>query len=55
MPEADGSSGEGRDTLERVRDAATSLPGASPGRRGGRRRDADFIDAVYGNFPLMLA
>jgi RND superfamily putative drug exporter len=53
MPEAEGDSGKGRETLDRVRDAAHALPGQV--RVGGATAgDADFIDAVYGNFPLML-
>lgn len=53
MPEAEGDSSEGRETLDRVRDAAHALPGNV--RVGGATAaDADFIDAVYGNFPLMF-
>jgi RND superfamily putative drug exporter len=51
---ADGSSGSGRDTFLAVRDAAHAAGGEV--RVGGRpAQDRDFIDAVYGNFPLMLA
>ncbi len=54
MPEADASGGDGRETLEAVRDAAHGLAGGI--RVGGATAaDADFIDAVYGNFVLMLA
>jgi putative drug exporter of the RND superfamily len=44
----------GRDTVQAVRDAAH---GASPQARvgGSGPLDADFIDAVYGSFPLMIA
>ncbi|MGH2531683.1 MAG: MMPL family transporter [Thermomicrobiales bacterium] len=54
FPAADGSTSDGRDLLERARDTAHDLPGQV--RIGGATAgDADFIDAVYGNFPLMLA
>jgi RND superfamily putative drug exporter len=54
LPRADGSDGEGRATLSRVRDAAHALPGGI--KVGGAvAGDADFIDAVYGNFIPMLA
>jgi RND superfamily putative drug exporter len=50
----DGSSSAGRDTLARVRIAAH---GVGPGvRLGGiAAQNDDFISAVYGNFPLMIA
>jgi RND superfamily putative drug exporter len=50
----DGSSGAGRETLDRVRNAAH---GAGPEvRLGGlAAQNEDFINAVYGNFPLMIA
>jgi putative drug exporter of the RND superfamily len=49
---ADGSSSTGRDTLKRVRGVAH----ASAARVGGlAQQNADFISAVYGNFPLMIA
>jgi RND superfamily putative drug exporter len=44
----------GRDVLARVRAAARSLgPGVRVG--GQPAQNQDFIDAVYGNFPLMIA
>jgi putative drug exporter of the RND superfamily len=51
---ADGSSALGRETLDRVRSAAHA---AGPNvRLGGlAAQNQDFIDAVYGNFPLMIA
>jgi len=51
---ADGSSSAGRDTLTRVRDAAHD---AGTGVRVGGipQQNHDFIQAVYGNFPLMIA
>jgi RND superfamily putative drug exporter len=50
----DGSSSSGRDTLDSVRAAAHS---AGPDvRLGGlAAQNEDFINAVYGNFPLMIA
>jgi putative drug exporter of the RND superfamily len=54
FPTADGATTEARDTLDRVRDAAH---GAGPDVRvgGNLALNDDFIDAVYGNFPLMIA
>jgi putative drug exporter of the RND superfamily len=50
----DGSSSSGRDTLDRVRSVARA---AGPDvRLGGlAAQNEDFITAVYGNFPLMIA
>jgi RND superfamily putative drug exporter len=54
FPVADDSTSAGRDTLDRVRAAAhASAPGARVG--GLPAQNADFIGAVYGNFPLMIA
>ncbi|MEY2515137.1 MAG: putative drug exporter of the superfamily, partial [bacterium] len=48
---ADGSSAAGRATLDRIR--AATLPGdVTVG--GDAALSADFLDAVYGSFPLML-
>jgi RND superfamily putative drug exporter len=54
IPIHDSGSDEGKATLERVRDAAH---GAGPDVRVGGQpaSNADFIDAVYGSFPLMIA
>jgi RND superfamily putative drug exporter len=50
----DGSSSSGRDTLDRLRAAAhASGPGVRLGGLGAQNED--FIEAVYGNFPLMIA
>jgi putative drug exporter of the RND superfamily len=50
----DGSSSAGRDTLDAVRAAAHSFVPAV--RVGGiPAQNEDFINAVYGNFPLMIA
>jgi putative drug exporter of the RND superfamily len=51
---ADGSSAAGRDTLEQVRSVVRA---AGPDvRLGGlAAQNHDFIEAVYGNFPLMIA
>jgi putative drug exporter of the RND superfamily len=49
----DGSSTSGRDTLDRVRSAAHEA--GSQVRLGGlAAQNEDFIEAVYGNFPLMI-
>src|SRR5207249_5247238 len=51
---ADGSSAAGRDTLDRVKTIAHE--GGPDVRLGGiAAQNHDFINAVYGNFPLMIA
>jgi len=53
FPEADGHSESGRETLGRVKAITGDLPGAV--RVGGlAAQNADFIDASYGNFPLLI-
>jgi RND superfamily putative drug exporter len=54
VPTADDSTQAGKDTLDNVRTAAHA---AGPDVRVGGlpAQNADFIDAVYGNFPLMIA
>jgi RND superfamily putative drug exporter len=54
MPVHGDESQDGRDAVQDLRDAAH---GASPQARvgGSGPLDADFIDAVYGSFPLMIA
>jgi RND superfamily putative drug exporter len=54
FPTADASSAAAVDTLNRVRDTAHA---AGPAVRvgGGPAQDDDFISAVYGSFPLMIA
>jgi RND superfamily putative drug exporter len=51
---ADTAGSSGGDTLDRVRHAADGL-GSNVRVGGGPALNADFIDAVYGNFPLMIA
>jgi putative drug exporter of the RND superfamily len=54
FPIPDGSSSEGRETLDRVRTAAHAAgPGVLLG--GIPAQNEAFIKAVYGNFPLMIA
>jgi RND superfamily putative drug exporter len=54
IPAADGASADGRATLTRVRHAAGDLPGSV--RIGGQAAEnADFLSAVYDNFPMMIA
>ncbi len=50
----DGSSSAGRATLDRVRGAALSS-GPDVHLGGLPAQNQDFIEAVYGNFPLMIA
>ncbi len=53
LPAVDANSDAGGAALDRVREAAHDLPGTV--RVGGQAAvNADFIDAVYGNFPLMI-
>ena len=53
LPGADSTSATGRATLDNVRQAAHTSP--TPARVGGQAAaDADFVTAVYGNFPLMV-
>jgi RND superfamily putative drug exporter len=54
IPVADSGSAAGGDTLTAVRDAAHAT-GADVRVGGGPAANADFIDAVYGSFPLMIA
>lgn len=51
IPAHDGNSAEGRATLDRIR-AATSGDAATGGEAA---QSADFLDAVYGNVPLVIA
>ena len=53
LPATDSTSALGRATLDRVRQAAHA--GSTPARVGGPAAgDADFVAAIYGNFPLMV-
>jgi RND superfamily putative drug exporter len=53
LPAADSTSAEGHATLDRVRRAAHAA--GTPAQVGGvAAEDADFVNAVYGNFPLMV-
>ncbi len=51
IPAHDGSSPAGRDTLDRVR--ASAPAGVTIG--GQAAQSADFVDAVYGKFPIVVA
>jgi RND superfamily putative drug exporter len=51
IPTEDGNSAAGRATLDRIR--AATPAGVAIG--GEAAQSADFLDAVYGNFPLLLA
>jgi RND superfamily putative drug exporter len=50
IPTADGNSRDGRATLERIR--AVAPTGVAIG--GDAAQSADFVDAVYGNLPLLV-
>ncbi len=54
FPIEDGSSGSWRSTVDDVRSAAHA-EGGNVQVGGQPSQNKDFIDAVYGNFPLMLA
>ena len=51
IPADDGNSAEGRATLDRLRAAAP--PGVTFG--GEAAQSSDFVDAVYGKFPILVA
>jgi len=54
IPTQDGNSPAGRATLDRIHTATKSLPGdVTTG--GQAAQSADFLDLVYGNFPLLIA
>jgi putative drug exporter of the RND superfamily len=53
MLSPDGSTADGRTAIDRVRSAAHTVPGVRIG--GNAAYNEDFVSAVYGNFPLMLA
>ena len=54
FPTADGNSPAGRETLDRLRADAEALP-AEVTIGGEAAQGADFLEAVYGKFPLMVA
>jgi len=54
LPQEEGSTSAGQDTVRAVR-AATSSDPSVIGVGGGGAGDIDFNHAVYGSFPLMLA
>ena len=54
IPIQDGNSPAGRATLDRVRAATDDLP-ADVVTGGEAAQSADFLDSVYGNFPLVIA
>ncbi len=57
MPVADGSTAAGRDAIANVRSAAHAIDSPGPGLRVGGLgpEDADFVSAIYGSFPVMIA
>ncbi|MDA0167913.1 MMPL family transporter [Solirubrobacter taibaiensis] len=50
---SDTNSQSGRAAIDALRDAAATLPATTIG--GSTAQTIDFVDAVYGSFPLMLA
>ena len=54
IPTTDANSRQGRATLDRIR-ATADLPPGDVTTGGQAAQSADLIDAVYGNFPLMIA
>ncbi|HEX4929557.1 MAG TPA: MMPL family transporter [Gaiellaceae bacterium] len=53
IPTEDGNSPAGRETLDRIRTATAALP-AEVTIGGQAAQAADFLDAVYSNFPLLI-
>jgi putative drug exporter of the RND superfamily len=53
IPTVDGNSPEGRAALDRIRARAEGLPGETA-IGGQAAQSADFVEAVYGNFPLTI-
>jgi putative drug exporter of the RND superfamily len=53
IPAADGNSPAGRETLDRLREVTPSLAAAVT-IGGEAAQSADFLDTVYGKFPLMI-
>ena len=54
IPTEDGNSSAGRETLDRLRANAQTQP-AEVTIGGQAAQGADFLDVVYGNFPLLVA
>jgi len=54
IPTEDGNSPTGRDTLDRIRATTEGLP-AKVTTGGEAAQGADFLDAVYGKFPFVVA
>ena len=55
IPTAEGNSPAGRETLERIREATGDMADADVVTGGQAAQSADFLDAVYGSFPLVIA
>ena len=54
LPQGDGGGESGRELASRVRDVTGAMDG-DPLVAGAPAESADFIDTVYGSFPLMMA
>jgi RND superfamily putative drug exporter len=55
FPIADGSTSAGRDTIKAVRAAAHDVGPATVKVGGIGAENADFVSAIYGSFPVMIA
>jgi len=55
IPAVEGNSPAGRATLDRIRATAGGINGADIVTGGEAAQSADFLDAVYGSFPLVIA
>jgi RND superfamily putative drug exporter len=55
IPTAEGNSPAGRETLDRIRAATRGMDDADVVTGGEAALSADFLDAVYGSFPLVIA
>jgi len=53
VPKGQANSGGGRQLYSRLKAAAHTVPGSTVG--GQVAQGADFVSAVYGNFPMMIA
>ena len=53
FPQGQANSGGGRQLYTRLRNVAHTVPGTTVG--GQVAQNGDFVSAVYGNFPLMIA
>ncbi len=55
IPTVGGNSPAGRETLDRIRETAGAMQETDVVTGGEAAQSADFLDSVYGNFPLVIA